>query len=179
MMPKTPQAASRRCLQCLAGYYEFSEIFYIFPVLTMISLYKPFKNTLELSMTTVLKQLPNQPVFVLTLTMPFDPLKEIPATNQQFREIISTISGVIYRIIDDSGVTIPFNDMIDVLAADTREGVGADSRVRTVIVGSGEIIEMGTKAAKEQQYGGADVPMFGSMAEALAYVNAELAKQIK
>ncbi len=86
------------------------------------------------------------------------------------------IQGTIYRIIDDTRVKIPFSDMVNVLAADTRGGVGTNPRIRTVFVGSGKMIELGVKSMKQKQYGGVETPMFASLDEALAYVNAELAK---
>ncbi len=122
------------------------------------------------------EQVPNQPIFVITLSEPFDQAKEAPASDWKFQELIATVQGTIYRVIDLTRWTIPFNDMINGLASDTRGGAGADPRIHTVIVGSGEMVEFGVKAMKQRQYGAKEIPLFASLDEALAYVNAELAK---
>ncbi len=128
-------------------------------------------------MPVAVEQIPNQPIIVVTVTEPFDPLKEMPVSNRQFSEIAATIQGTLYRIVEITRLKIGFNDLVNVLAVDTRSGPGADPRVRTVIVGSGEMVELGVKAMKQRQYGAKETPMFASLDEALTYVNAELAKK--
>ena len=128
-------------------------------------------------MPVAVEQLPNQPIVIVTVNTPFDPLKEMPVSTRQFNELIASIQGTIYRIIDVTRWSVPFNDLVNVLASDTRGGVGADPRVHTVIVGSGEMVALGVKAMKQQQYGARETPMFASLDEALAFVNAELAKK--
>lgn len=128
-------------------------------------------------MPVAVEQIPNQPIIVVTVTEPFDPFKEMPVSTRQFQELTASIQGTIYRIVNVTRLKMLFNDLVNVLAADTRGGAGADPRVRTVIVGSGEMVELGVKAMKQQQYGAKETPMFASMDEALAYVNAELAKK--
>ncbi len=128
-------------------------------------------------MPVTIEKLPDQPVIVITVTEPFDHFKELPAGFRKFQELAASVQGTIYRIIDVTGWRVPFNAVVDGLAADTRGGAATDPRVRTVLVGSGEMVELGVKAVKQRQYGGREMALFASMDEALAYVNAELAKE--
>jgi hypothetical protein len=120
-------------------------------------------------------QIAQQPIIVATVIEPFAPLKEMPDAEQQFQELAATIQGIIYRIIDVTQWRITFSDLMLVLDIDTRGGSGVDPRVRTVIVGSGEMVTLGIEAMKQQQYGAVNIPGFATMAEALAFVEAQLA----
>jgi hypothetical protein len=109
------------------------------------------------------------------VTEPFAPLQDMPAAEQQFQESASTIQGILYRIIDVTRWRIAFSDLMLVLDIDTRGGSGVDPRVRTVIVGSGEMVTLGIEAMKQQQYGAVNIPGFATMAEALVFVETQLA----
>ena len=69
-----------------------------------------------------------------------------------------------------------FSDLVSVLDIE-RHGLAVDTRVHTILVSSSQIAAIGAKAAGQAQYMGTETPMFGSLDEALAYVQAELARQ--
>ena len=127
-------------------------------------------------MPVAVEQIAQQPIFVVTVIEPFNPLKEMPTAERRFMESTATMSGKIYRIIDVTGWRIPFHDLFNVLAVDTHSGATANPQICTLIVGSREMVALGVKVRKQRQYGGIETPMFASKAEALAFAEAELAK---
>ncbi len=124
-------------------------------------------------------RLSGQPIIVITASDPFNPAQDMPVIEQQFAKLAAEIPGRIYRVIDNSRWTsMKFSDVVEVLARDSREGVklASDSRVITVVVGTSEMTKLTTSASSQQQYRYANMPkLFGSLDEAIAYVQAELA----
>jgi hypothetical protein len=72
-----------------------------------------------------------------------------------------------------------FIDVMSGLAFDTRSdgGMSKDSRIRTIMIGSGEMIKISAAAVTQQQYGGSEQPVVGSMEEALGFVHADQHRQ--
>jgi hypothetical protein len=129
-------------------------------------------------MPAAIQRLSDQPVIVVTITDPFDAYQELPATEQRFRELADTIQGPVYRIIDMREWHAKFIDVMSGLAFDTRRegGMSKDSRIRTVLIGSGEMIKITATAMTQKQYGGNEQPLVGSMEEALDCVHADQRK---
>jgi hypothetical protein len=121
------------------------------------------------------KQIPQQPIVVITITEPYNRLKEAPVAEQQFQALTATIQGTIYRILDVTGWRIPFDDLVNALASDTRGGTGADPRIRSIMVGTSEMAALAAKSMKQKQYGGREMLLFASMDEALAFIDTQLA----
>jgi len=127
-------------------------------------------------MPVTVKQLPQQPVIVLTVSEPFDAVEETPTAAVRFQELAAAIQGPVYRIIDVDQWDIPFGDLVAVLSLDANGGVKADPRIRTVVVGASELLALGMQAMKQQPSGTAQTLIFPAMGEALTAVKAEIAR---
>ncbi|MBN1679248.1 MAG: hypothetical protein JW966_03085 [Anaerolineae bacterium] len=135
-------------------------------------------------MVMVVKQLGDEPIIVITVTPPFDSYKDVIQKLEAIEAIANTIdSPIIYRINDYSAVTqASLDDIMTVLARETRSGSAgslADPRVRSVAVGSDEMIRLAATSLKQTQYGNLDVPLFESYDDALAYIREDMARRIE
>lgn len=106
------------------------------------------------------------------LKVPDDPQKNMEETLALKRER----GGHIYRIIDIRNVDLKFSDMMMSMDAErNKEGGSGDPDVTTCFVGSGALVEMGTKALAEQdQYGKGRVVLFTSQEDAIDYVRKQV-----
>jgi hypothetical protein len=86
------------------------------------------------------------------------------------------VGGHIYRVLDFTKLPMSFSDLVMGMGSDRNaEGGINDPDVSTVFVGSGEWVEFGVKAFREQaQYGQTNVKhICASVDEALAFVRAD------
>ncbi len=67
-------------------------------------------------MPAAIQRLAGHPVIRISVTEPFNPLKELPQAEQRFRELASTIEGIVCRVIDISQWNIKFSDIACVRA---------------------------------------------------------------
>lgn len=124
-----------------------------------------------------IEKLPNEPVLVFTLWGAFDILNDQESISQRVVELISGIEGSYYIIDDYSGLAnVNFGDMVAVMAEQTKSnlpGSVMDPRAKHVLVGSNDMIEFAAKSFDQDQYGAANLTIFGSLDEALAHIRSQ------
>jgi hypothetical protein len=126
-----------------------------------------------------LSQVPDQPILIAKFTPPFDPVKDSSAIAVQLLEFLDKSAGTVYYIADMRDIKIKFSDLVMGMAQAFTDPQSpyANPRVRTYTVASDLLINLGAKAASEQQqYGKANVKMFKSVDEALAEIRKQMAK---
>lgn len=99
---------------------------------------------------------------------------------QEVVEFKKVAGGHVYRILDFTRLPMSFSDLVMGMGADRNaEGGINDPDVSTIFVGSGEWVEFGVKAFREQaQYGQTNVKhICTSVDEALAFVLEDRKKQ--
>jgi len=95
--------------------------------------------------------------------------------------IIETTPGVDTLILDLSTAILTFNDMVSLLIHVQREvaDLGGSryltAALRVLVVGTGDLPEMITRALRKEKYGGFDTRLFPTRTAALAYADAILA----
>ena len=126
------------------------------------------------------KVLPNEPVIIISVT---PPIKTPDDAVALYSEVVKfkRDAGVkpVYRVLDFSRAQLHFSDMMVGMAAERgQEGGYSDPEVRTVFVGTDEMVEFGVKALQNQtQYSAANiVGMFTSVDDAVAFVRQHLVK---
>jgi len=121
-------------------------------------------------MSFEIQQLKDEPIVVITCHNPFDFTGDIAAANRQVAALLEN-GETITRIIDFTEIEMTFANLVESLATKTREEPGSlrDPRVRTVLVGTHELVVMKAQSLRQEQYGGLDVPLFESLDEAIAH----------
>lgn len=105
------------------------------------------------------------PIVVVTITgMPAydDPVK----ASEMVMPVIQSFSGRCVRIMDFSGYRMDFSVLVQGLANDPYLH---DSKVVTVFVGDNDLVRLGTEAARQDQYGSLELPLFATLDEAMHY----------
>jgi hypothetical protein len=123
-----------------------------------------------------IEKLPDEPIVIDCHSEPMEALSHANFANE-LAQIVQSIEGTVYRIADLTGMSYSFPTLVHVLAEETRNkkpGSAGDPRVKLVMVASGEIATLIANAAKQPQYGGLDLPVFATQAEALAYVREQI-----
>jgi hypothetical protein len=84
--------------------------------------------------------------------------------------------GKVYRVIDFSKIQVGFSDMMVGMGTEVgREGGSNDPDVITVFVATGDLLEFGAQALREQeQYGKPSVYMVGTREEAVAFIQKDV-----
>lgn len=121
--------------------------------------------------------LADEPVIVVRIEPGFRFEQEMQAIHEEVaRKTRAIAASKVYRIMDFSALTITFSELQSVLYFETRGGPGsaADPRIRNVLVGSGEMINMAADSLGQTQYGRITTPVFSTLNEALVYVRATL-----
>jgi len=124
-----------------------------------------------------IEMLADEPVIVVRIEPEFKFERDLWAVHEDVARKARTIAaGKVYRIMDFSALTITFSELQSVLYFETRGGPGsaADPRIRNVLVGSGEMINMAADSLGQTQYGRINTPVFSTLNEALVYVRATL-----
>jgi len=121
--------------------------------------------------------LADEPVIVVRIEPEFEFEQDLQAVHEDVaRKARAIAASKVYRIMDFSALTITFSELQSVLYFETRGGPGsaADPRIRNVLVGSGEMINMAADSLGQTQYGRIATPVFATLNEALVYVRATL-----
>lgn len=129
-------------------------------------------------MTVKVTPVSDLPALILENVHPFDPLND-PVTNmEEAVKFKRKLGRPIYRIIDIRSFNLTFGDMMQAMSAErNQEGGSNDPDVMTCFVGSGSIVELGSKAlAQQEQYGKARVKLFTSIEQALEFVRKDSGK---
>ena len=123
--------------------------------------------------------LPDEPIIIASFVEPIDYREESPWMFQRFVEIRDTdLEGYsrYYTIIDTNGVKVGFSDMVFIMGESriARQQRREDRPVTLVLVGSGGLMELASKAAGQRQYGSYSMRLFTSLEDALESIRAEL-----
>lgn len=131
-------------------------------------------------MTFTIEKLEGEPIIVCTMSAQFNPNTDYGAFWQQLGALLEGMEAPIFRITVLEAEEITFSDMAMALAAEARSGApgsGSDERIRLVLVSKAVLAQMAVESIRQEQYGGLDTPLFGTLEEALAYARAELKKE--
>ncbi len=123
------------------------------------------------------KQLGTEPIILLTVTNPFNPLEEFGPMLKAVSELAKNIPGpVVWRLVDSSALDLTFDDLTNAMYMDTRSGDGSarDPRLKSVWVGSSELIRLAVDSLKKPIYGNVDAKLFSSIEDARAYIQQEI-----
>jgi hypothetical protein len=112
-------------------------------------------------------------LFTLTFLDPFtnDAVMEgIAEINKHY----SPTGQHFYLIVDLSDVELPFSELMVGMQTASRGGDGysaAAPNQTSVLVGTDTLVQMAADAYAQEQYGGASIKAFGSIAEAKAHID--------
>jgi hypothetical protein len=122
---------------------------------------------------------PQQQILIATNEEPYDPTGDTMQIAAEIQKILGETTGDLHFISDLTHVKVSFADLVMGMAAAfrTRNSIYGNPRVKTYVVGHNLLIQMGAKAASEQeQYGRVPINIFTSLESALAAVDKATAK---
>ena len=107
-------------------------------------------------------------IIVVKYTAPFDPQQDIPAAQEQIAEILKHTDGIVYRIDDLSEAEMDWDSFVQGIFAATRDVPGSmvDPRIRGVLVGEYELVQLASERMKHENYGATNTPMYHNIGEA-------------
>src|SRR5689334_7724764 len=123
-------------------------------------------------MPAVITQQPNEPIWVVKVSRPFDPVVHPREVAQHLAAAMPTFdSPVWYRILDFTNFEVNFSELMLAMGyeRDGTPGTFSDPRTRTIYVSDSEIFRFSARSAEQGQYGGAKVSIFATVEEALAH----------
>jgi len=126
-------------------------------------------------MTVSFQHFPNERIIVANFDVPFSS-QDVALANEETARVVLQRGSPVYRIENIVG-PLSFDDVTEGLAVAARSSVAGSARDPNVIflfVGKGPIVEMTAKSFSQTQYAGREVPLFGTLEEALAYARAKL-----
>jgi hypothetical protein len=121
-------------------------------------------------MAYTFERLPGERIIVVTWGMPSDPVGDAPLLAADIDAIIGKDEHI-YCINDMQKLKMDFGGIVTGMAAQRIKVPGApsDPRVHSLLVGTGSLWELASKASKQLQYGGINAPLFSTLEEALEY----------
>lgn len=122
-------------------------------------------------MSVTVTRIPNEPILVATIEGDVD-LSTIQDLFAQSRELMKDMQGHVYRITDTRKAGVTFSELRDIVreAATRTEGSSTDPNVTPVFVGNQQMLRMTSGLMRQQQFGGIQIPIFGSIEEALEHI---------
>lgn len=125
-----------------------------------------------------IERLPDEPIILVTIEQGYNMNREARETNEAISNLIGAGESGVYLIYDLRFLQMSFSDLVVALADNAQKSAGtaSDSRLRPVVVGSGEMIKLGNMAMQQEQYGGLKIPMFPTPEEALSFIRDQLRK---
>ncbi|PJF39244.1 MAG: hypothetical protein CUN55_14910 [Phototrophicales bacterium] len=116
------------------------------------------------------QKLPNEPILIITAKGKFTP-ENIETSFNEINKYYDPDGEMLYIISDNTELDMSFSDVVTGLASVTRrEGFrfGAPNSM-LIMVGTSEMVRLGTEAMKQKQYGNLEVPMFDNIDDAIAF----------
>ncbi len=128
-------------------------------------------------MPAIVERVPDEPIITITFVDEIGSRSDVHQTLHEIGRYMEEINAPLYLLYDTRTLKITFGGMVASLAEFTTEGLKIlpDLPVRTVVIGTNELVRLASKAAGQDQYGGHKVVMVETMEEALAHIRAELA----
>jgi hypothetical protein len=123
-----------------------------------------------------LEQLPDEPIIVLSLLSDSSLREQISDSAEEATLLIEEAAEEwVYLIYDVRNLRPNFSDLVGALGQATKAtNLFKNPRLRTVVVGSGPLVEMGVKALSQEQYGGRPAPLFETVEEAIDYARQQV-----
>lgn len=122
-------------------------------------------------MTVECKQLGDEPIVIATIFEPVNMAVD-PQANRDFsNEVARQFDGPVYRITDFTNFEVTFSQLVLGLAEDIKS---SEPNIKHVFVGSGEMVELQTRAGSQEQYGAHEIQLFESVDEAIAFAREQL-----
>jgi hypothetical protein len=114
-------------------------------------------------------KLPDEPILILQLTAPADPLTDTQKMQQYIAQAMPQVEGMLYIISDFSQADLSFSDVVVGMAEFSREIVLAPNAMPfiPVLVGSSRMVTLMAEAAHQDQYGHLNLPVYATLNEAL------------
>lgn len=128
----------------------------------------------------IITRLPDEHIIGIAILPPTENPKDGIALAEEVIKFKREVGGHIYRILDFTKLPMSFTELMMGMSADMNpEGGINDPNISTIFIGSGEWVEFGVKAFKEQvQYGQTNVKhLCTSLDEALAFARADREKK--
>jgi hypothetical protein len=124
-------------------------------------------------MSYAVKLLPGEPVIIVSFSLPFDPLNDVPEAYTEAAELSQTLRDTVFLLSDVSAVNLNLDDLINGLAM-LRDALPKTKEYRLIGIGSSDMVKRAAQAMTQAQYGSVDVSLFSSLNDALARIRAEL-----
>ena len=118
------------------------------------------------------ERIPGQPIVVCTIYPEIDIESDPAQSYEQVHEMLADEVGTLYRIINFLEIHVEFSHVVMGLASDP--GMH-DPRMRTIMVGTHDLVRLAAAASSQEQYGAKSVELCTSVEEAVATAQAELA----
>jgi hypothetical protein len=128
-------------------------------------------------MPYTLERVAKKPIIVIRIFAPYNPTVEVPVIHEATNELSQNIEGKVHRIVDFTESGLTFQQVVFGLveAVKARKGGVADERfISTYVVGSDEMAKFMVESIAQKQYGGHDVKAYGTLEQALKYVESLL-----
>ncbi len=128
------------------------------------------------------ERLGNESIIVLTISGTFGDVHDLSsyrAALAQLGQMAATIEGTVYRITDAHTAQIQFGDLVMALGESRggEKGTVSDPRMKSIFVGSDELIRMAAQSFTQEQYGHINVQLCSSLDEAIARAREQLAAE--
>jgi hypothetical protein len=127
-------------------------------------------------MAVKVTRIPDLPALLLENVQPFNPVRDTATNMEETVKVKRELGRPVYRIIDIRSFNLTFSDMTVAMGAERdREGGSGDPEVTTCFVGSGALVEIGSKAlAQQDQYGKGKVRLFTSVEQAMDFIRKDI-----
>lgn len=116
------------------------------------------------------------PIILVTYHGPRNEKEEVPAMCREVDAQIRPDESKVFCIHDVSALAIDFSAFASGLAMSKSKlpGSSNDSRIQSILVGSGVLWEIASKTARHIQGEGGEAPLFSTVEEALAYAREKI-----
>ncbi len=134
-------------------------------------------------MPFTIERLAGEPVHLVDLRA-FRPAEDLDDLIHQLVAARAEFSGPFYEIMDASGVSLSFSELVLAIGQAMRSPRGGINEIpadlrRLVIVTTSDVIGLVMKGLEQAQYGGMPVAVTRTLDEALALVRQEAAGQLQ
>lgn len=122
------------------------------------------------------EKLPEENIILATYTNPYK-VADSEITLELLGQLLPEMEGGVFLVVDASQLSMNFSDLVQGLATVASNQYGkilAEKRLRIAAVVTNKILEFGTKALSQLQYGGLKVEVFNTLDDALVFARSEL-----
>lgn len=121
-------------------------------------------------MAHTVEKLQGEPIIVVDIHNPYDYETEPPQMFEAIRQLAED-AGQGYVIYDCRDFDVTFGDLVAGMRAQTGGAPGSisDPNFLSIIVGSGDMLQLAANGFKQDQYGQIDVPLYPTLEDALQH----------